>query len=170
MCGEILPNQKAEQATVRLTTSADNVSIRLPKQFQRVEEIRLDELFFSNFKGGASGIAYLNLKVNGCAPSAINNENEPGTAIAVDVLNPHILYSRPRVLQTANGVTINDFQIRIENPDGTATTFAECLLVLTFVMRKSAAEVREYREQQALMEIPQMKGPLARSTYANGKI
>ena len=169
MCGEIEDWQTKRQVTVRLTTSASNQSVKLPYQFLRVEEIRLDEAFFVNFNGGTSGVTYVNLKINSCNPTAINNDNNPGTAIAVDVLDPHKIYQRPRELQTAPGVAISDFQIRLEQSDGTLTTFNECLLVLTFVMRKSAAEVREYREAQALMEIPQMKGVDPRTTFQGRK-
>jgi len=169
MCGEIGKWQTSRQVTVRLTTSASNTSVKLPFQFLRVEEIRLDECHFVNFNGGTSGVTYLNLKISSCAPSAINNDNNAGTALAVDVNTPHAIYQRPRVLQTARGVAINDFQVRLENPGGSLTTFDSCLLVLTFVMRKSAAELEEYRRTEALLEIPQMKGVDPRSTFLGSK-
>lgn len=165
MCGEIEKYQTARQVTIRLETSASNQSIKLPFQFLRVEEIRLDEVMFTNFNGGASGVTYLDLKINNCSSAAINSDNSTGTALGVDVLNPRTVYQRPRVLQTAHGVTINDFQVRLAQSDGTLTTFNQCLLVLTFVMRKSAAEMEQYRAEQASLQIPQMKGVDPRSTY-----
>ena len=170
MCGEIEDWQTKRQVTVRLTTSAANQSVKLPFQFLRVEEIRLNEAYFSDFNGGTGGITYLNLKINSCNPSAINNDNNPGTALAVDVLSPHKIYQNPRQLQVSPGVAITDFQVRLEQADGALTTFTECLLVLTFVMRKSASEVREYREAQALMDIPQMKGIDPRTTFQGRKV
>lgn len=165
MCGEIKPWQIQKSVSIRLTTSASNTTVTLPYQFQRVEEIRLDEFLFVGFNGGVSGVTYLNMRINGAASDCINNDNNQGTAIPVNVLTSHMIYNRPRVLQTAHGATVNDFQVRLEQSDGTLTTFTECLLVLTFVMRKSAAELADYRQQQAMLDIPQMKGVDPRSTY-----
>ena len=165
MCGEIGPNQTAHTASIRLTVSADHYKVKLPKQFQRVEEIRLDEYMVINFNGGVSGVGYLNVNVNGSQAFAINNDNKNGTALGVDVLNPQVIYNRPRILASGDGVAITDFEVRFDMADGTLATFTEALFVVTFVMRKPAEEIAAYRRVAAMQEIPAMKGVDPRTTY-----
>lgn len=169
MCGEIEKWQVSKTFTIQLTTAQEKVKI--PEQYQRVEEIRLDEQMFINFQGGVSGIAYLNMKIPNAEPSTRNNKNINGTALPVDVLTPHTIYQRPRVLvKSTGGTTISDFDVQIRDVNGDLVTFNTCLLVITVVMRKSSAELEEYRRMEALVTPPAIKGPDPRTTYLGDSV
>ena len=168
MCGEIEKWQTSQTFTVKLTSASQKVKI--PQQYQRVQEIRLDEQMFINFNAGTSGVAYLNLKIRDAEQASRNNQNIPGTAILVDVLNPHTVYSRPRVMVKSHGsTTVADFDLELRDDQGALVTFNTCILVFTVVMRKSLSELEEYRRMEALVTPPAIKGVDPRTTYLGDK-
>ena len=164
MCGEIEKWQNAQTFTVKLSSAREKVKI--PQQYQRVQEIRLDEQMFINFNAGVSGVTYLNLKIQDAEQASRNNQNIPGTALIVDVLNPHTVYSRPRVLVKSHGSsTVSDFDLELRDDQGNLVTFASAILVFTVVMRKTLNELEEYRRMEALVTPPAIKGVDPRTTY-----
>ncbi len=167
MCGELKDTQFAETLTVRATGSFNNLVVNLPKQFQNVEEIWLDEYFFVGV--GASGVTYLDLKHQDLTRLAINNDNAVGTALGLDSVNIHVIHTRPRVLVKAHGATLNRFVVSMGSAAGVPTTFTEGLLVLTVVMHRPAFDNSELRLAAARVEWPQQAGPDPRTTYQGSK-
>lgn len=164
MCGEIKAYQTAIDVAIRVTASGVNV-IKLP-QISRVDEIRLDGFFITGFNGAVSSSAYLQLTgISGMRETTINSNNKPGCLIAVDVNNPHVIFSRPRMLATGSATTVNSFNVNLVLPSGANATFTEACFFVTFVCRKSPEEMAEYRQLMAQVEIPQMKGPDPRSSF-----
>jgi hypothetical protein len=151
MCGEVQLWQNARESTVRVTSGA-TTNIYLPVQMSRVMEVRLDEVFVTGFNGGVSGTAYVNMNIPNMTPVALNNEKQPGFLIGVDVLNPHVVFNRPKLLFKAEGATIQNFQMSVVLPTGATATFTELVLSLTFVMAKSADELKEVRMWRASVE------------------
>jgi len=154
MCGEIKKWQKARMVTVRLTTNGNLTRISLPVQHQKVQEVRLDEVHFTGFNGGASAGCYLKLDVQGMSEAYANNESRPGMLLSVDVLNPHTVYSRPKMMLESDGSTVQAFNLSIMMPNGTAATFTECNLYFTFVLELSAMEIDEFRAKRAMLSYP----------------
>ncbi len=152
-----MPWQKVKTVTVRLTTSAPNVTINLPYIAERTEAIWLDEYLVV---APSVNVGYLDLKVNNLAHFPINNENMMGTAIALDTnaVEEHTILQRPRVICVGQFVNVHNFQLSLLTPAGVAVTFTEALFVFTFVMRKDPLEIAEYRRLQAELELPSIKG------------
>ncbi len=153
MCGEIQEWQEAKTATVRLTTNG-NQTVSFTHMFDQVEEIRLDEIMVTNFNGGVSGAAYLNLRLNGMHSGEASNERQEGLLILIDAANPHVIYQRPRLIGNANLVHVNSFQLSFDLPSGIAATFTEFCMVLTFVCRKSEDSISQIRRMKARMGPP----------------
>lgn len=153
MCGEIQDYQKASTIAVRLT-SAGVQTISLPFKFNSVEEIRLDEFMITNFNGGVSGGFYLKLELNGLSTVCLNNTGRSGTLLSMDVLNPKTVYQRPVSLIQAGLTAVTQFQIGLENSNGTATTFNEAIFHFTIVYRKSDSEMAEMRALKQLSYYP----------------
>jgi hypothetical protein len=164
MCGEIKAYQTATDVAIRITAAGVN-KINLP-QIQRVDEIRLDGFFITGFNGAVSASAYLQISgMSGMREATINSNNKPGCLIAVDVNNPHVIFSRPRVLATGSATTVNNFDINLVMPSGANASFTEACFFITFVCRKSPEEMSEYRQLMAQVELPQMKGPDPRNSF-----
>jgi hypothetical protein len=158
MCGEIEAWQKAETFSIRVT-SGGLQNIVLPKQFANVEEIRLDEYMVVNFNGGVSGSTYLNMRLNGFSPAYVNSNGRPGVLLGVDVLNPHVVYSRPRTMFRAPMVALHQFELSLANSAGAVSTFDEAIFFFTVVMRKPAEELQETREMMRMVEFPSRVDP-----------
>ena len=157
MCGEIQDWQKQSSCSIRVTTGIPQ-NIPLPKIFDEVEEIRIDEFMITNFNGGISGTCYVQMEVNSMNNPSVNNDQRTGTLLIVDVLNPKTVYQRPRVVAASHPVTVNQISFRITNPDGSTTTFNEASFVLTIVMRKSEDELAEVRRLKAQVDyLPSIK-------------
>lgn len=151
MCGEVQLWQTSRESTVRVTSGV-LTNIYLPCQMSRVMEVRLDEVFVSGFNGGVSGTAYVNMNMPNLNPVAMNNEKQAGFLISVDVLNPHVVYNRPRLLFKSEGATVQNFQMSVTLPSGAVPVFTELVLNLTFVMAKSADELADIRKWRASIE------------------
>lgn len=166
MCGEIEEWQEVKQVDVRLTTSGTATTVQLPLLIERVEQVRLDEIMFVGFNGGASAAVYLDFRTNGINSASANNENRPGCMIQVDVLNPHTAYQRPKVLGNGNFMTTNSFEIAIRLPTGVPVLFTEAALSLTFVCRKSENSLAEVRRLKAMMlPPPSIKDGIAYNSF-----
>ena len=163
MCGEIGKHQYAKQVSMRLTTGADQ-NVVFSKTFEDVEQVWLDEIMITGFNGGTSASCYVNININGLAKSGINNENNPGMLVPVDVLNPHTVYSRPRVLAEGSLVNINSLSVSIRLPTGAAVALTEASICLTFVMRRPKEEDTAYRVQKnAETRAPSYRDPVRNS-------
>ena len=168
MCGEIEEWQEVKQVDVRLTTSGAQTTVQLPLLIERVEQIRLDESLFVGFNGGASAAVYLDFRSNGISSVSANNENRPGCMLQVDVLNPHAVYQRPKVLGNGSFMTTNSFEIAIRLPTGVPVLFTECALSLTFVCRKGENALSEVRRMKAAMlPPPSIKDGIAYNSFGN---
>lgn len=152
MCGEIQDWQEARGVTVRLTTDGTRRNVVLGGVWDDVEEIRLDEIMITGFNGGVSGGCYLQIFQPGMRHGTVNNESNSGLLIPVDVLNPHVVHNRPRVIARGQMVNISQFGIGLFMPNGTPATFTEAMLILTFVMRKSADAIEEVRRLKATVD------------------
>lgn len=167
MCGEIEDWQTATDVFVRLTTNGSPIQITLPVPYERVEEIRLNEVLAINFNGGASGMGYLAISGQGLTAGTVNTDRRAGVLVMIDVLNPHVFYSRPRVVARAAQSTLQQFEISFLSPVGAAMTFGELGLSLTIVCRKSEDEMAEVRRLKAsiIQDAPSVKDGLAKTTY-----
>jgi len=152
MCGEIQEWQIARSVCIRLITNGNKQLVTLGSKFDDVEEIRLDEIMVTNFNGGVSAAAYVKLYQNGMNEATCNNEQEPGLLIGIDVLNPHTVYQRPRVISVGNMVNINSFNVEMRLPGGAVATFNEAVLILTFVCRRSPDSIAEVRRLKATVD------------------
>jgi hypothetical protein len=157
MCGDLKPGQHAKTVTAHVTTSASNVTISLPYMAERVEEVWLDEYLVV---GASANVGYLDVKAPGLNFFAVNNENAPGTAIALSSggTQEHWSYDKSRVLSVGQFVNIQQFQLNLQTAAGAAVTFTEALFVFTFVMRDDPRKVAEYRQNQASLDLPSIKG------------
>lgn len=166
MCGEIEEWQHKRQVFVRLTTNGASRIITLPHIFERVEEIRLDEILVTNFQGGVAGSAYLNLNGQGLTTNSVSLDRRPGSLILVSPLTPHLQYNNPRVLALGNMATVNSFELSFITVAGVPVTFDEMDLVLTFVCRKSEDQMEQVRKMKAAMHYPpSIKDGVARNTF-----
>lgn len=167
MCGEIQDWQTASQVFVRLQTNGAATQIVLQVPFERVEEIRLDEVLTTNFNGGAAGMGYLTISGQALTSATINTDRRPGVLIMVDPLNPHVIYSRPRVVSKATQATLQQFELSFLSPTGVPMTFTEMGLVLTIVCRKSEDELEQVRRLKAsiIQESPSVKEGALRTTF-----
>jgi hypothetical protein len=166
MCGEIEDWQIAKQVNVRLVGGGGRQNINLNGTFANVEEIRVTEVLFTNFNGGVSAGAYLNVHLNGLHPGCVNNEPLSGTLLMCDVLNPHVVYQNPRVVARANQISLNQFGLSIVLPTGAPLVFTEACITLVFVCRRTADEIAEVRRMKALMHYPpSILDGAARNTY-----
>lgn len=154
MCGEIDDWQTARSCTVRIVTNGAPQNIVLGQKYDNVEEVRLDEVMITGFNGGASAAAYLRIGLNGMHHGTSNNEANPGLLIMTDVLNPHTVYQRPRLVGVGHMITVNTFELSLSMPNGAAATFTEASFVLTFVMRKSPEALEETRRLNMLVHAP----------------
>jgi hypothetical protein len=152
MCGEIQEWQVAKAVNIRLVTSGARQQVILSQQFDDVEEIRLDEIMITGFNGGVSGACYLRIFQNGMQHGACNNEANPGLLVAVDILNPHTVYSRPRTILQGNMVNMSQFGISLLLPTGVAVAFTEASIMLTVVCRRSADSMAEVRRLKATVD------------------
>lgn len=167
MCGEIQEWQFASQVFLRLTGDGRPQQITLQAPFERVEEIRLDEAMATTFNGGASGMGYLTISGGALTSGTLNSDRRTGVLLMFDVNNPHMTFSRPRVVAKATQATVHQFEISFLSPTGTALTFGELGLCLTFVCRKSEDELAEVRRLKAsiIQESPSVKEAALRTTY-----
>jgi len=165
------PWQFKQQMTVRLTTSGAKTTIRLPKQFIDVEEIRLAEQHFVGYNGGVSAACYLEFVSKDFTSPVINNENNVGCLINVNVLTSHMIYHIPRTVVTSSLGTLNQFDISLHFANGTAPLFTEASLVFDVVMHRPALEAKELRNKMAMWvgQQPQIKGVDPRSQYGADK-
>lgn len=158
MCGETEDWQEAHDASVRITGSGANSIIHLARIYDDVEEVRLNEVLVTGFNGGTSGAFYLQVSHNGLNPSVINNENNKGVLIPVDVLNPHSIYQRPRTIMKGDQVNLQQFELGCVMPDNSVATFTEAVFVFTIVVRKSPDQIAEVRRLKASVDyLPSIK-------------
>lgn len=162
MCGEIGADQYTRQLNVRIVTNGNEQTVTLSKQFQDLDELRLDEIMVTGFNSGTSAACYLQVNQRGLSSPAISDNNVPGTLLMVDVLNPHTVFQRPKVIAVSQLGTIASFRMSVKMPDGTPATFTELSMILTAVMRKPG---RASVQQMAYDSTPQIKGVDPRSTF-----
>lgn len=166
MCGEIEDWQEVKQVDVRLVTSGAQTVVQLPSLIERVEQIRLDESLFVGFNGGTSGAVFVEFQTNGVNSVSVNNLNRTGCMLQVDVLNPHTVYQRPKILGNGNFMTTNSFSLAIKLPDGTPVLFTEAALSLTFVCRKGENALAEVRKMKAsMLPAPSIKDGIAYNSF-----
>ena len=154
MCGDIQPWQTTKTVTVRMVDGGLAQNVVLGNKYDNVEEVRLDEVMITGFNGAVSASAYLKFQTQGLHHGASNNEANSGLLLPIDVLNPHTVYARARVIATGHMITINTFQLSVLMPNGAAATFTEASFVLTFVMRKSPDALEETRRMNMLVHAP----------------
>lgn len=150
MCGEIEDWQEAHTVTIRLQGFLGKREIRLNDVFPQCEEIRLDEVFLSNFNGGVATTAYVNFEISGMSSASASNEGQAGLLIAYDPLNPQQLYSRPKRLAKGN-TNLQHFTVSIFLPGGATPNCTEAALMLTVVTRRSASSIAEVRRLRQMM-------------------
>lgn len=153
MCGEIEEWQERKTVTVRLTQTGKQ-NIQFSGSFDQVEEIRLDEIMVTNFNGGVSASAYLNLSLPGLHSGEYSNERQEGILMLIDTANIHTVFQRPRVIGNANLVHVNSLTFSFNMPSGVAATFTELSLVLTFVCRRSEDSISQIRRFKAMLAPP----------------
>lgn len=156
MCGEIQDWQYARTVVIRMTTSGATQKIDFSGIFDQVEEIRLTESFVLGFNGGVSGTGYLELDIPQLSNVTISNERRKGILIMVDNLNPHVIYSNPRVIATGGMTSLQSFQARFLTTAASAlpVTFTEAVFVLTLVCRRSVDSIAEVRKMRHMMDYP----------------
>ncbi len=166
MCGEIQEWQEAKTVFVRLTGSGAQQNVVIGNKFDNVEEVWVDEVMVTGFNGGVSAAAYLNVTINGMHPGSANNEAKPGVLVMVDVLNPHTVYQRPRVVAKGHMVSVNTLKVSLNLPSGVAATFTEAAFTLTLVCRKTADQLEEVRRLKASVDYaPSIRDGMARQTF-----
>jgi hypothetical protein len=155
MCGEIEDWQIARTIVVRMTVGTSQ-KIDLSNLFDQVEEIRLTESFVTNFQGGINGTGYLELDIMGLNNVIVSNERRKGVLIMVDNLNPHSIYSNPRIIATGGLTSIQSFQCRFLDSTAAAApvTFDEAVFVFTFVCRRPVESIAEVRKLRHMMDYP----------------
>lgn len=164
MCGEIEEWQIARFVQMQLSAGG-LTQITLNQKFEAVEEIRLNEILITGFNGGVSGMAYLNVDINGATHAVTNNTAIPGMMVMVDVLNPHTVYNNPVTILKANLCSVNQFGVSFRLPSGAPVTFTEAIFTLTFVCRRSPDSLAEIRALKAQVTLPSYKDGAARNTY-----
>lgn len=158
----IEPWEEAKTVTVRLAaTGLQNVELN--KAFERLERIYVEEIMLTGV--GGSGAHYLRLDHNNLTDASIKNEPVAGLMICVDVLNPHVVYPRPRLISHGNMTNLQQFQVGFFTPAGAALAFTEASVVLTFVSRKPAASHPQVRQWEARQDYPPSIKDFARNTY-----
>jgi len=162
MCGEIQDWQESKTVTVRLTATGLR-NVFLTNKFDRVEEVRVEEILVTGV--GGSGASYLRFEHQNLTDGSAKSEPVPGLMVCIDVLNPHVVYSRPRVIARGDRVSINNFQIGLFTPAGAALGFTEASIVLTFVCRRSEDSLQQIRMLKAAMDYPPSIKDFARNTY-----
>lgn len=164
MCGEIEDWQIARTVQIRLTSGAQQ-QVTLNQKFEAVEEIRLTEFMITNFNGGVSAMAYLNVDISGATHAVTNNTATPGMMLMMDVLNPHTVYSNPATMLKGNLTSVNSFGISLRLPTGAAVTFTEAVFTMTFVCRRSPDSLAEIRALKAQVTLPSVKDGAARNMF-----
>ena len=159
MCGEIEDWQYARTVVIRMTTDGSQKKIDFNSIFDQVEEVRLTESFVLNFNGGTSGSAYLELDIPHINSVCVSNERRKGTLIMVDNLNPHVIYSNPRVIASGGMANFQSFQARFMSTadafdQQVPVTFTEAVFVLTLVCRRSVDSIAEIRKLRQMMDYP----------------
>lgn len=163
MCGEIRADQYKTVVNVRLTTNGNETTVVLNKQIQNVEEVRLSEVLAVGFNGGVSTGTYVCLKHPQLSDINISDNNQPGALVCLEINTPHTVYGN-KLLATGSLATVNSFRVTVQLSTGAPVLFTELYLVLTFVSRLPLISGTA-RVDQALMDIPQIKGPDPRQTF-----
>ena len=164
MCGEIQNWQHTKQFSLRVTSGAVQ-QLSLSDIFHDCEEVWLDEFLITGFNGGASGACYMKVDASNFTQGARNNEQVRGTMLSVDVLNPHVVFQRPRVVLRSSMSTLQTLEFSLFLSDGTPVAFTEANFHFTVVMRKPKEAIAAERLLMGSFDFPSRFDP-AKNYYA----
>lgn len=154
---EIIP------VSVRLTTGALQ-TIVLNKQLSQVTAVDLVEVLAVGWNAGVSAAAILKIVHPQLHVCGITGANQTGTALLVDVLNPHQTHHRR--VSTGEIATVNQFQISISDSANLPMTFTELHLVFHFHC-KAELTTAQGRLGNALTPFPLMNSAQPGQTRFN---
>lgn len=152
MCGEIPLDCSAYTVTVTLGQNETQKLIRLPRIFENVIEVRLDEYAIRAPNNSSVAPMFWHLKFRDLlATDHITDNQRSGYPIVIDNATlTHVYFQRPRVIAHQQHKGLQQFQLELQRPDDGAIVFEEMILYLTLVVRDNKVDYSKHKARMLL--------------------